>query len=87
MIESMAMEIPVIASDTGGNAELVADGETGYVVPPGDARALAHAIQKMATDSDRTTEMGKQSRMRIAEYFNHEQAVVGYKKFFEGLIS
>jgi glycosyltransferase involved in cell wall biosynthesis len=86
IIESMALEIPVIASDTGGNAELVADGETGYVVKPGDAKGLAEAIDAMASNREATVEMGKKSRQRIAQHFNHEQAVDGYRKFFEGLI-
>jgi glycosyltransferase involved in cell wall biosynthesis len=85
IIESMALEIPVIASDTGGNAELVDDGVTGYVVPPGDAEALAGAIVAMANDHAATAEMGRKSRRRIAEHFNHDQAVVQYREFFERL--
>jgi glycosyltransferase involved in cell wall biosynthesis len=85
IIESMALEIPVIASDTGGNAELVADGETGYVVKPGDAKGLADAINAMASNREATVGMGKKSRQRIAQHFNHEQAVEGYKDFFAGI--
>ena len=64
IIESMALEIPVIASDTGGNAELVKDAETGYVVPPGDPQALATAIAAMANDRDATVDMGKKSKKK-----------------------
>jgi glycosyltransferase involved in cell wall biosynthesis len=86
IVESMALEIPVIASDTGGNAELVKNGETGLVVPPGDPQALANAISTMANDRQGVAEMGKRSRVRIKEYFDHEQAVVGYRAFFEEMV-
>lgn len=87
IIESMAMGIPVIASDTGGNGELVEDGVSGYIVPPGEATALAAAIQKMATNRAETAAMGRRSRRRIADHFNHEQTVIDYRAFFEQLIS
>jgi glycosyltransferase involved in cell wall biosynthesis len=49
--ESMAMGRPVVATDVGGNRELVADGETGLIVPPGDPEALAGAIASILDDS------------------------------------
>ncbi len=47
MIEAMAMGLLVIGTDTGGSREVLVQGETGLVFPPGDARALANAISRL----------------------------------------
>jgi glycosyltransferase involved in cell wall biosynthesis len=50
VVEAMAAGVPVVATRTGGIPELVADGETGMLVPPGDAPALAAAIRALLAD-------------------------------------
>ena len=57
-LEAMERARPVIASAVGGLPEIVADGETGLVVPPGDAEALAEAIVALAGDLARAAAMG-----------------------------
>ena len=52
VIEGMAHSLPVIASDLGGVPEMVRNGETGILVPPGDPRPLAEAIRELAADPD-----------------------------------
>ncbi len=49
ILEAMAAAVPVVATDVGGVPELVRSGETGYVVPPRDARALADAMRFLMT--------------------------------------
>ncbi|MGH9357094.1 MAG: glycosyltransferase, partial [Terriglobia bacterium] len=49
IIESMAAGLPVIATRVGGNPELVRDGETGFLVPPGDTASLADALERLLT--------------------------------------
>jgi glycosyltransferase involved in cell wall biosynthesis len=49
ILEAMAAAVPVVATEVGGVPELVHSGETGYVVPPGDARALADAMRFLMT--------------------------------------
>jgi glycogen synthase len=51
-VEAMSRGTPVIASDTGGLREIVRDGETGFLVPPGDPRALAARLRELAADFD-----------------------------------
>ncbi|MHB0875987.1 MAG: glycosyltransferase family 4 protein [Anaerolineae bacterium] len=58
---------PVIATTVGGLPEMVADGETGYLVPPRDEQALAQAIITVLRDADRRWRMGDAARRRIHE--------------------
>jgi len=62
IIESMAFGKPVVASDVGGNPELVADGVSGRVVPPGDPGALAEALLELAGDPGLRARMGAAAR-------------------------
>ncbi|MDP2594117.1 MAG: glycosyltransferase family 4 protein [bacterium] len=50
LLEAMALGTPVIATDTGGNTELIADGQTGLLVPPGDDEALFQALKQVEHD-------------------------------------
>jgi len=50
--------LPVIVTDTGALAEYVVEGETGWIVPPGDARALASALRAALADPGRLSAMG-----------------------------
>ena len=61
VIEAMACGKPVIASDIGGMPDLVEPGETGILVPPGDAAALARAIETLVKDRDLLVRMGAAS--------------------------
>ena len=74
-LEAMERARPVIASTVGGLPEIVADGETGLVVPPADAEALAEAIVALAGDLPRAAEMGRAARTRALEEFTPERCV------------
>jgi len=68
-LEAMACETAVVASRTGGIPEVVADGETGLLVPPGDPVALAAALNALLRDPDRARAMGQAGRKRaVAEF-------------------
>jgi glycosyltransferase involved in cell wall biosynthesis len=74
-LESMERARPVIASAVGGLPEIVADGETGIVVPPADAEALAEAIVSLAADLPRAAAMGNAGRSRALAEFTPERSV------------
>jgi starch synthase len=65
----------VIASAVGGLPEIVADGETGLVVPPADAGALADAMVVLARDLPRAEAMGAAGRERALREFTPERCV------------
>jgi glycosyltransferase involved in cell wall biosynthesis len=74
-LEAMERARPVIASAVGGLPEIVVDGETGIVVPPGDADALAEAIVTLAGDLDTAAAMGLRARERALAEFPPERSV------------
>ena len=72
IIEAMAVGKPVIATPLGGSKELVTP-ETGILVPPEDASAVADAIATLATDQERLTAMGTAARDRAVQLFSSEK--------------
>ena len=72
IIEAMAVGKPVIATPLGGSKELVTP-ETGLLVPPEDASAVAEAIATLVSDRERLTAMGKAARSRAVELFSSEK--------------
>lgn len=66
LLEAMASEVPVIATDVSGTRSLIVDGETGLLVPPGDAVALAAAMRSLASDATIRTRRAR--RLVIDEY-------------------
>ena len=83
ILEAMALERPVLACDVGGNAEVVRDGETGYLVPPGDLAGAQRALLSLAEDSGLAREMGLAGRRRQRERFSGEAMVDAYLEAFE----
>lgn len=69
ILEAMACGLPVVATDVGAVRELVRDGETGFVVAPGDDAALADSLAALSDDSELRTRMGEAGRRRFAETF------------------
>jgi colanic acid/amylovoran biosynthesis glycosyltransferase len=75
LLEAMAMQLPVISTPVSGIPELVADGETGLLVPERDAGALAGAIALLLDDPAVGTRLGRQARERVARDFDVERNV------------
>jgi colanic acid/amylovoran biosynthesis glycosyltransferase len=69
-MEAMAHGRPVVASAVGGLLDLVVDGETGLLVPPGDVRALRAALERLLADADLRRRMGAAARERIRTRFS-----------------
>jgi glycosyltransferase involved in cell wall biosynthesis/O-antigen ligase len=85
LLEAMASGKPVIATAHGGPLEIVADGETGFLVPPGDAAALAEAIERLAKDPQLRVRMGAASRARAETMFGYPAHVAAFEKVYEDL--
>jgi glycosyltransferase involved in cell wall biosynthesis len=86
VIEAMAYRVPPVVTDSGGSPELVVDGESGIVVPPMNAQALADAIEKLYRDDDLRRRMGEAARERIATAFRNEDTVKKTIALYEELV-
>lgn len=62
ILEAMAMGLPVVATNVGGNPELVVNNETGFLVPHGDSNKMAQAILTLTSDRDRARNLGQNGR-------------------------
>ena len=74
LMEAMAAGRPVVATRVGGVAELVEHARNGLLVPPGDAEALADALQQLATNRRQARELGAAAPQRVAEEFAVDRA-------------
>jgi glycosyltransferase involved in cell wall biosynthesis len=81
-LEAMERARAVVASAVGGLPEIVVDGETGLVVPPGDADALAEALVAVASDLPRAAAMGRAARERAVASFTPERATSGIESLY-----
>ena len=70
ILEAMAAGLPVVATNVGGVSELVLDGQTGILVPPGDPRSLAGAIGRLLDDSAFRARLGAAGRLHVEERFD-----------------
>jgi glycosyltransferase involved in cell wall biosynthesis len=73
ILEAMRAGLPVVASDVGGVREAVVEGETGYLVPRGDAGALAERLAALLQDPARRKAMGRAGRDRYHEHFRFQR--------------
>ncbi len=87
VIEAMSSETVPIVTDVGGLPELVADGESGFVVPPMNSRAIADAILKLAQHPEMKKQMGKAAKDRIQNEFNVAATVLRTKEMFEQMMA
>ncbi|MBI5202160.1 MAG: glycosyltransferase family 4 protein [Elusimicrobia bacterium] len=85
--ESLAMGVPVAASDAGGNRELVEDGVTGRIFPAGDAPAMARAIASMVDDRQGARRMAEEGRKRVIERYGAERLATSTAKFYADVLA
>jgi sugar transferase (PEP-CTERM/EpsH1 system associated) len=86
ILEAMASGLPVIATDVGGNPELVQEGRTGKLVPAADPDALAQAIVSLALSPEKARAMGYAGRKRIEAQFSMKAMVDRYQQIYDRLL-
>ncbi len=82
VLEAMACGVPVVASDVGAVREMVADGDEGRVVPPGDVETLAGALLSLADAPEERSRMGRRGRERVVRDFAVGDMVRRYADVF-----
>jgi glycosyltransferase involved in cell wall biosynthesis len=84
IMEAMAMCRPIVSTDVGGISELVSEGETGWLTPPGDAERLAEVMRlALETSDEELTEMGALGRERVLSMHDLDQEAAKLKALFE----
>jgi glycosyltransferase involved in cell wall biosynthesis len=87
IVEAMALRIPVVAADSGGNAEIVADGATGVLVRPDDPEALARTLVGLLADRERRVAMGVAARARVEREFDIKICARRYEELYHDVIA
>lgn len=86
IIEAMAHQKPIVATNVGGIPDLVSD-DTGILVPPNDVEALANALGRLAGDSQLLQTMGIAARKRYEQFFTPQAVLPLLVDFYERLAS
>ena len=86
LLEAMAHARPVVATTVGGTPELVADGETGFLVPPRDPEALTAALRRVLDDPDLGRRLGEAGRARVAERFSADEQAQRILAIYDELV-
>lgn len=82
MLEAMGAGLPVVATDVGGNREVVVPGETGLLVPPRNPTALADAVDAVLEDPARARAWGAAGRRRVESEFSIAGTVAAYESAY-----
>jgi glycosyltransferase involved in cell wall biosynthesis len=86
VMEGMAAGLAVVATAVGGTGEIVADGRTGVLCPPGDDAALAEGVLALAGDPARRQEMGRLGRERIRVRFSEAVMCAAYDALYREML-
>jgi len=84
-VEAQACGLPAVASRTGGVPDIVEDGVTGLLVPPGEAGPLAEGLRALLSDPERRTRLAGAARARMKERFAYDTMVARYADLFRSL--
>jgi glycosyltransferase involved in cell wall biosynthesis len=83
LLEAMARGLPVVATQVGGTPEVVADGETGLLVPAANPLAMADAMVRLLRDAERSRDMGLRARGRVERFFDVRRMVADYEALYQ----
>lgn len=84
LMEAMASRLPVIASRVAGIAELVEDGVSGFLIPPGDLETLTDRLETLLSDPDLCSRMGTAGRSKVEVEFNGAKEAAWLARLFTG---
>jgi len=83
ILEAMASGLPVVATAVGGNAELVLQGQTGYLVSPSNPQTLALRLLELAASPQRSCQLGQAGRQRALGAFSLQAMVATYQSLYD----
>jgi sugar transferase (PEP-CTERM/EpsH1 system associated) len=87
ILEAMACGVPAVVTQTGGNAELIEEGRTGYLFPPGNVEMLSTLLSKLAENGATRREFGASGRQRAVEQFSLAVMIQRYHEIYTQLVA
>lgn len=84
LVEAMASGLPIVATEVSGTSQVMVDGATGWLVPPGDAAALADAVGDLLAHPQRARRMAATARHRVNRWFGARRQAEQLASLFEG---
>ena len=87
LLEASATGLPIVATDVGGNREVVLDGVTGFLAPPRNPEALAQAmLRMMELSEEKRRELGRAARKHVEENFSLDRVVDMWEALYKELL-
>lgn len=86
VLEKMAVGLPLIVTDVGGNAEAVLDGQNGLVIPPRDTNAFRNALTTILSNPANLLKMGQRSRQLVEEKFTLQRMCAAHEELYRALV-
>jgi glycosyltransferase involved in cell wall biosynthesis len=87
LLESMAAGAAVVATDVGGTAEALVDGNNGVLIPPGNPTVMADAIVRLVDDPAYARELGENARRTIRDRYSLDRMVASTETLYDELLS
>lgn len=87
LMEAMALGCPLVASRTGGTEELVIDGKTGLLFPPGDTAQLAAQVSRLLSDSDLAATLAAAGRAHMVDRFGLDRHLIEIEQLYRGCLA
>lgn len=85
IIEAMVAELPIVATNVGGNPEIIVNGKTGLLVPRGDAHVIAEALIEILRNPDKAKTMGSAGKQMANELFTLDKMLKSYSELYYSL--
>ncbi|HEV8713335.1 MAG TPA: glycosyltransferase [Candidatus Binatia bacterium] len=86
IMEAMAAAVPVLAAAAGGTPELIVDGETGLLFPPGDLTTAALKLGRLSGDPDLRSRLGQQARRRVETVFSYDTMISQFEGLYRSVL-
>lgn len=87
MIEAQAAQRPVISTNVGGVADIILEGKTGYVTPPGDVTAFGDAMVRLVNDAALRAELAKAGRLHVQHTYSYQRLVGDMSGYYHELLA
>jgi glycosyltransferase involved in cell wall biosynthesis len=87
LLEAMLFKVPVLATDVGGIPNIVINGVTGYLVPPGNIQSLKNGMEKMLNNPEKTREMSEEGYKLVNEKYSARRMAQDYGRIYDTMIN